>query len=382
MEPRRRRRVRALTAHLHPSTPRLEWVATTEVADEAELKLRSMGLVPVADEAEIELRAMYPGYSSAPLVTADPAEALAALREHGACVFEAAAPEAVRRMGPEEVQALAASVAPRVFGDALALAKAPTTKAEDGAPLRSQPHQDGGQAYGNAVNDYLMLLGAEPAEGGRGESYLLDAQAILASLPEHLQSALRETHYEQNFETSGFPFGRHLPPDHGARDSESAAAARAGRPTMWRGPLWRTDGTRPFFRCPTGGGTYIHRHMDYPVAGLPEGERRLAEEATLAFRQALLHADNAAPRFCLQPGQALLIDNYRMLHGRERFAGPRKIWRVWFWSKDWAYNDAPAPAWLADMPEAAAEEMLDAVILANIFSLSLACSDDLKKCSW
>eukprot|EP01048_Picozoa_sp_COSAG05_P036663 COSAG05_NODE_16647_length_341_cov_1.280992_1_plen_90_part_10 len=90
MEPRRWRRVRALAAHLHPSTPRLDWAATTEVVDEAKLKLRSMGLVE--DEAELKLRSMYPGYSPAPLMTADPAEALAALREHGACVFEAAAP--------------------------------------------------------------------------------------------------------------------------------------------------------------------------------------------------------------------------------------------------------------------------------------------------
>eukprot|EP01044_Picomonas_judraskeda_P015211 COSAG03_NODE_2518_length_2684_cov_3.045261_5_plen_105_part_01 len=80
-------------------------------------------------------------------------------------------------------------MAPTVFGGALALAKAPVTKVEDGARLRSQPHQDGGQAYGNAVNDYLMLMGDTPAEGGAaGESYLLDAMAILESLPERCAS--------------------------------------------------------------------------------------------------------------------------------------------------------------------------------------------------
>ena len=181
---------------------------------------------------------------------------------------------------------------------------------------------------------------------------------------------------EQSTETHGFPFGRSVPPCHGCRESETAAAARDGRPTLWRGPLWRPaaggeqphsnggggGSSRAFFRCPTGGGTRVHQHLDYPVAGLPEQQRLLGEEATLAFRQGLLHADNAAPRFVLQPGQALLIDNYRMLHGRERFAGARKIWRVWFWSTDYQYANAPEPAWLSSLPPATAEALVEAVV--------------------
>jgi alpha-ketoglutarate-dependent taurine dioxygenase len=317
----------------------------------------------------------YPGYSPQPLVTADPDVALQHLRAHGAAVFEAAPPHEAARLDSEAMRRLAASVAPTVFGGALALAKAPVTKVEDGAPLRSQPHQDGGQAYGNAVNDYLMLMGDTPAEGGAaGESYLLDAMGILEALPERLQRALRTVHMEQSAETHGFPFGRSVPPCHGSRDSETAAAAKDGRPTLWRSALWRPaaegeqqhsnggSSSRPFFRCPTGGGTRVHQHLDHPVAGLPGQERQLGEEATLAFRQGLLHADNAAPRFVLHPGQALLIDNYRMVHGRERFAGARKIWRVWFWSTDYQYANTSEPAWLSSLPPAMVEALVEAVV--------------------
>eukprot|EP01052_Picozoa_sp_SAG31_P039159 SAG31_NODE_5372_length_2580_cov_2.297864_2_plen_326_part_00 len=269
-------------------------------------------------------------------------------------------------MNPREQRALAASVAPLVFGDSLAFAKEPTMKDEpNGAPLRSQPHQDGGQAYGNALNDYLMLMGAEPAADGRGESYLLDAAAILSSLPERLQRALREVHMEQGFDAHGFPYGRHVPTAQGLRHSDSETAVNNSRPTLWRGPLWRPksaqNGGRPFFRCPTGGGTRVHQHIDYPVAGLPTAERELGLEAALAFRHALLHADNAAPRFLLLPGQALFIDNYRMLHGRERFSGGRKIWRVWLWSKQWLFAQSPSPPWLDDLPGEVAEEVVESV---------------------
>lgn len=320
-----------------------------------------------APSASSEVEVDYPGYSPAPLSTADPREAFDYLQTHGAVVFEATPPHEAARFDAKEMRRLAASVAPTVFGQELALAKAPVTKEEDGALLRSQPHQDGGQAYGNAVNDYLVLLGDTPAENGTaGESYLLDAEAIVAALPERLQQALRDVHMEQGVETHGFPFGRRIPPCHGDCDSESAAAARAGRPTLWRSALWRPAGEngqrRSFFRCPTGGGTRVHQHLDYPVAGLPAKERHLGEEATLAFRNALLHADNAAPRFTLLRGHALIIDNYRMLHGRERFSGPRKIWRVWFWSKRYQFADAPEPAWLSSLASTTAKDVIEAAV--------------------
>ena len=44
-----------------------------------------------------------------------------------------------------------------------------------------------------------------------------------------------------------------------------------------------------------------------------------------------------APRFTLRPGEALMVDNLRMLHGREGYASQRpdserKMWRIWCWT--------------------------------------------------
>ena len=62
--------------------------------------------------------------------------------------------------------------------------------------------------------------------------------------------------------------------------------------------------------------------------------------------------------------QALIIDNYRKLHGRERFSGPRKIWRVWFWSKDYQYADAPEPAWLSSLAPTTSKALVEAAVRA------------------
>lgn len=40
-----------------------------------------------------------------------------------------------------------------------------------------------------------------------------------------------------------------------------------------------------------------------------------------------------APRFKLHPGQTLVVDNYRLLHGRDAYQDlQRMLWRVWVWT--------------------------------------------------
>jgi gamma-butyrobetaine dioxygenase len=40
----------------------------------------------------------------------------------------------------------------------------------------------------------------------------------------------------------------------------------------------------------------------------------------------------SASRFRMQPGDLLCVDNYRILHSRDPYTGPRKLWRVWVWT--------------------------------------------------
>ena len=54
-----------------------------------------------------------------------------------------------------------------------------------------------------------------------------------------------------------------------------------------------------------------------------------------AWTSAIDAAGASAPRFKLAPGQALIIDNYRVLHAREGYADlNRMMWRVWIWTDD------------------------------------------------
>ena len=52
-----------------------------------------------------------------------------------------------------------------------------------------------------------------------------------------------------------------------------------------------------------------------------------------AFAVLVRAAQDDAPRFRLAAGEALLIDNLRVSHGREGFHDlNRLLWRVWCWT--------------------------------------------------
>ena len=66
-----------------------------------------------------------------------------------------------------------------------------------------------------------------------------------------------------------------------------------------------------------------------------EGAADEAEQAELIawWREQIDRASASAPRFKLQPGDALCIDNLRMMHGREPYTDPdRLLYRVWVWT--------------------------------------------------
>eukprot|EP01045_Picozoa_sp_COSAG04_P006794 COSAG04_NODE_341_length_16294_cov_8.682618_9_plen_111_part_00 len=74
-----------------------------------------------------------------------------------------------------------------------------------------------------------------------------------------------------------------------------------------------------------------------------EEEELYPPEARHAIRQwslGVAAAQMAAPRFKLRPGQAVLIDNFRLLHGRDPYFDlDRKLWRLWHWTE--GAMDAP-----------------------------------------
>lgn len=66
-----------------------------------------------------------------------------------------------------------------------------------------------------------------------------------------------------------------------------------------------------------------------PTSVDPERDRQMIniwlDTIDAAFEQ--------APRFKLHPGQTLVVDNYRLLHGRDAYEDlQRMLWRVWVWT--------------------------------------------------
>ena len=70
-------------------------------------------------------------------------------------------------------------------------------------------------------------------------------------------------------------------------------------------------------------------------AGWDESESAAQDQAMIhAYKDAVFAATAHAPRFKVQPGEALLVDNYRAMHVREGYTDmDRRSWRVWMWEE-------------------------------------------------
>jgi alpha-ketoglutarate-dependent taurine dioxygenase len=152
-----------------------------------------------------------------------------------------------------------------------------------------------GTAMGANRPDYFFLLCAVASDDG-GESFLIDAAALAADLMrEPLGSKLTQLTIEQT-ESPDKPFQA---------------------PILWATPSGRMT-------------TYRSRSMR-EVEGAPDA----AEQAELIawWKTNIDRVSASAPRFKLEPGDAVCMDNFRMMHGREPYTDPnRLLYRVWVWT--------------------------------------------------
>lgn len=245
-----------------------------------------------------------------PRRTADPDEAFAILRSEGAAIL---ADSAVSRDD-------ARAVAMRVLAPLEPVVPDPAPIKEGGgnrdhAYVTSRlnetltvPFQSGhtdGFAYGDRYPDYIFLLCVKPASSG-GESFVLDTYRMLASLtasasPEDAAFAtfLKTTAVEQTepgFQSSFAP----VILDNG----------RGRAMSRWT-PVQRPD-------------------PSLPDASQAQQRAWLARWSEMTYSASL-----AAPRFLLDAGETVCIDNYRMLHGRTGFDDTeRALWRIWAWTRE------------------------------------------------
>ncbi|OLM21362.1 MULTISPECIES: TauD/TfdA family dioxygenase [unclassified Pseudonocardia] len=168
-------------------------------------------------------------------------------------------------------------------------------------------HNDGaylqGDVHGRTVRlrdpdeDYLLMHCTSPAPSG-GDSVLVDGYALVDRLAtDHPELHAFVTGADTDF------FGTRVDPPRGVPAT----------------PLLRrmVEYTR--------GGRRAVRASDYalPVPRVPEWDEHLARIEEYA--DLLATASEAAPRFRMDSGDLLILDNYRFLHGRDAFSGSRTL---------------------------------------------------------
>lgn len=234
-----------------------------------------------------------------PQIAGDMASALTHLQQDGAVIVE--------NVGPEETDAR--QLAYDLFGSRV-LAVPPAARVFDGGEKDNKgdldntqtlpPHTDG-FGYGDLYPDYILLDCVNSSPAG-GESFLVDGYAVLEALrqsPQHawVADALNTVIIDQTEE--------------GMQASESPVIQHTEQGRMM---LRKTIAQKPRASSTT-----------------PERDSEMVQVWKAAVNAAMQHA----PLFKLAPGQAVAVDNYRLLHGRLPYTDMgRLMWRVWLWTED------------------------------------------------
>lgn len=235
-----------------------------------------------------------------PKRTSDLAEARTALRDKGAVIFQA--------IGGTEVEARefahlffepAAKAIPqgaRVFEGG----EHDITRVKATNTLRTPCHTDG-FAYGDLYPDFLLLSCVTASPSG-GESILVDGYSIhraLAANPETAWAAKRMT-------TAAI--------DQTERGMQTAVSTIVMNNGSGRKMIRKTIEQRP-----------VPQSEDFDL------DRQMIK----IWHDAIEQASLTAPTCKLASGEVLLLDNYRMLHGRMPYEDlNRMLWRVWVWTDE------------------------------------------------
>jgi gamma-butyrobetaine dioxygenase len=184
---------------------------------------------------------------------------------------------------------------------------------------RSNCHTDG-YSYGWQYPDHFLLLCDEPSEHG-GESFLVSGDAVLTAI---------------------------------ARDPDTAWVAKA----LQRVAVDQTqEGMRPLIgplvsTSPTGRRMFVMANAVDQHPASDTGDRRRDEEMIATWRSAVYAATDQIEHFKIDSGEAVIVDNYRLFHGREPYASAqRRMWRVWMWTDTAAFG-APEGVLHSDSREA------------------------------
>ncbi|MCU1484500.1 MAG: hypothetical protein JWN67_1246 [Actinomycetia bacterium] len=227
-----------------------------------------------------------------PSRTSDPAEAARLVADRGAAILTPC--------GPTEADAR--GVAAKVWGDRVVAVPEPAAVREGGDKdrlkygnhERLELHTDG-FAYGDKAPDVMALVCVQDGATG-GESFLADGYGLLDHMDRGLRSFLLDVDVDQT--------------EPGAHETIA--------PIVLTLPSGRRAVRRPFWA--------------QPAPGSASRDRDALQIAR--WRDLTAGLSETVPRFRMAPGEVLLVDNYRVLHGRDPYEGERFLWRVWAWTTD------------------------------------------------
>ncbi len=242
-----------------------------------------------------------------PQVVTSPEQARAILDVDGAVIFEGCGADA----------AAARALADAVFADEL-LAVPAAARVFDGGERDNKgpgidhttplPAHTDGFGYGDFYPDYFLLTCVQSCAAG-GESFLVDGYAILRSLAANPATAWAVDELDK------------IAVDH----TETGMQPAVG----------------PILQFTPKGRRMVRKTMQQTV--LAQAAAR-AQQMVDIWRDTVEAAAADAPRFKLQPGQAVVVDNYRMLHGRDAYRDlQRLMWRVWIWTTASKAGAPPLP---------------------------------------
>ncbi len=167
--------------------------------------------------------------------------------------------------------------------------------------LKTTPCHTDGFAYGDLYPDFMLLSCVQESKVG-GESILVDGYKILEAMAADAElawaaTALRERAIDQT--------------ETGMQTSLS--------------PICMDNGS---------GRTMVRRTLEQRPAETsadPKKDQQMIE----LWHETIDRASKLAPQFKLLPGQVVIVDNYRLMHGRSPYEDlSRMLWRVWVWTDD------------------------------------------------
>lgn len=200
-------------------------------------------------------------------------------------------------------------------------------------PRTLAPHATGGKKRQVVRRERLILEATEPDDGGAvtaaNTPLGTDGGGLGLAAPD-LVAYLCHTQ-----ERSGGSFrllDSYLLIDRLATTPDGSAVTDA----LWSEPvLLRTHPQKPPERRPLArSGADGRLAVTYAPTSMLPSDNDAVPERTFARRwhELVEVADEHSVRVNLRPGEILLLDNYRIYHGRDSYVGDRVHYRTWFWT--------------------------------------------------